>query len=149
MDDEVQGAVEEETGPAAVRRVPPGLLGALPVHMPFFSRAEKARMHAASRVHHTPMSNVAFRLVCSSFEIGLSVSCPSPLVLAAAFAPPPPPPPPGPLPNISFPRRTPLLLEDAGPYVVAPGGAYRRSETAWELMTERGKKSPTPLSRPF
>ena len=33
MDDEVPGAVEEETGPAAVRRVPPGhLLNALPVH---------------------------------------------------------------------------------------------------------------------
>ena len=30
--DEVLGAVEEETGPAAVRRDPPGLLGALPVH---------------------------------------------------------------------------------------------------------------------
>ena len=29
--DEVPGAVEEETGPAAVRRVPPGLLDALPV----------------------------------------------------------------------------------------------------------------------
>jgi len=32
VDDEVPGAVEEETGPAAARRVPPGLLGALPVH---------------------------------------------------------------------------------------------------------------------
>ena len=32
VDDEVPGAVEEETGPAAVRRVPPGLLDALPVH---------------------------------------------------------------------------------------------------------------------
>jgi len=32
VDDEVLGAVEEEAGPAAVRRVPPGLLGALPVH---------------------------------------------------------------------------------------------------------------------
>ena len=32
MDDEVPGAVEEETGPAAVRRVPPGLLVALPVY---------------------------------------------------------------------------------------------------------------------
>ena len=30
VDDEVPGAVEEEAGPAAVRRVPPGLLGALP-----------------------------------------------------------------------------------------------------------------------
>jgi len=30
--DEVPGAVEEETGPAAVRPVPPGLLGALYVH---------------------------------------------------------------------------------------------------------------------
>ena len=32
VDDEAPGAVEEETGPAAVRRVPPGLLNALPVH---------------------------------------------------------------------------------------------------------------------
>ena len=32
VDDEVPGAVEEETGPDAVRRVPPGLLDALPVH---------------------------------------------------------------------------------------------------------------------
>jgi len=32
VDDEVPGAVEEETGPAAVCRVPPGLLGTLPVH---------------------------------------------------------------------------------------------------------------------
>ena len=32
VDDEVPGAVEEEAGPAAVRRMPPGLLGALPVH---------------------------------------------------------------------------------------------------------------------
>ena len=34
VDDEVPGAIEEETGPgpAAVRRVPPGLLGALPLH---------------------------------------------------------------------------------------------------------------------
>ena len=32
VDDEVPGAVEEEAGPAAVRRVPPGLLDALPVH---------------------------------------------------------------------------------------------------------------------
>jgi len=32
LDDEVPGAVEKETGPAAMRRVPPGLLGALPVH---------------------------------------------------------------------------------------------------------------------
>ena len=31
MDDEVPGAVEEETGPAAVRRVPPGLLDALEI----------------------------------------------------------------------------------------------------------------------
>ena len=30
VDDKVPGAVEEEAGPAAVRRVPPGLLGALP-----------------------------------------------------------------------------------------------------------------------
>jgi len=30
--DEVPGTVEEEAGPAAVRRVPPGLLDALPVH---------------------------------------------------------------------------------------------------------------------
>jgi len=28
VDDEVPGAIEEETGPAAVRRVPPGLLDA-------------------------------------------------------------------------------------------------------------------------
>ena len=32
VDDKVPGAVEEETGPATVRRVPPGLLNALPVH---------------------------------------------------------------------------------------------------------------------
>ena len=32
MGDEVPGAVEEETGPAAVRRVPPGLQDGLPVH---------------------------------------------------------------------------------------------------------------------
>ena len=32
VDDEVPGAVEEEAGPAAVRRVPSGLLDALPVH---------------------------------------------------------------------------------------------------------------------
>jgi len=32
VDDEVPGAVEEKTGPAAVRRVPPGLFDALPVH---------------------------------------------------------------------------------------------------------------------
>ena len=32
VDDEVLGAVEEEAGLAAVRRVPPGLLDALPVH---------------------------------------------------------------------------------------------------------------------
>ena len=32
VDAEVPGAVEEEAGPAAVRRVPPGLLDALPVH---------------------------------------------------------------------------------------------------------------------
>jgi len=32
VDDEVPGAVEEEAGPAAVRRVLPGLLDALPVH---------------------------------------------------------------------------------------------------------------------
>jgi len=32
VDDEVPGAVEEETGPAAVRRVHPGLLDAQPVH---------------------------------------------------------------------------------------------------------------------
>ena len=31
VDDEVLGAVEEETGPAAERRVLPGLLNALPV----------------------------------------------------------------------------------------------------------------------
>ena len=31
-DDEVPGAVEEEAGPAALRRVPPGLLDALPSH---------------------------------------------------------------------------------------------------------------------
>ena len=31
VDDEVPGAIKEETGPAAVRRVPPGLLDALPV----------------------------------------------------------------------------------------------------------------------
>ena len=34
VDDEAPGAVEEETGPAAVRRVPPGLLDAQPVHAP-------------------------------------------------------------------------------------------------------------------
>ena len=33
-DDDAPGAVEEETGPAAVRRVPPGLLGALPMGVP-------------------------------------------------------------------------------------------------------------------
>ena len=32
VDDEVPGAVEKEAGSAAVRRVPPGLLDALPVH---------------------------------------------------------------------------------------------------------------------
>ena len=32
VDDEVPGAVEEEAGPAAVCRVPTGLLDALPVH---------------------------------------------------------------------------------------------------------------------
>jgi len=32
VDNEVPGAVEEEAGPAVVRRVPPGLLDALPVH---------------------------------------------------------------------------------------------------------------------
>ena len=32
VDDEVPGAVEEEAGSAAVRRVLPDLLGALPVH---------------------------------------------------------------------------------------------------------------------
>jgi len=32
VDDKVQGAVEEEAGPAAVRCAPPGLLDALPVH---------------------------------------------------------------------------------------------------------------------
>ena len=32
VDDEVPSAVEEKTGPAAVRRMPPGLLDALPVH---------------------------------------------------------------------------------------------------------------------
>jgi len=32
VDDEVPGAIEEETGPAAVRRVPPGLMDALPVN---------------------------------------------------------------------------------------------------------------------
>ena len=32
VDDEVPGAVKEEAGPAAVRRVSPGLLDALPVH---------------------------------------------------------------------------------------------------------------------
>ena len=32
VDDEVPGAVEEEANQAAVCRVPPGLLGALPVH---------------------------------------------------------------------------------------------------------------------
>jgi len=32
VDDEVPGAVEEGAGPAAVRRVPPGLLDVLPVH---------------------------------------------------------------------------------------------------------------------
>ena len=32
VDDGVSGAAEEETGPAAMRRVPPGLLDALPVH---------------------------------------------------------------------------------------------------------------------
>ena len=32
VDDEVPGAVKEETGPAAVRRVPPGPLNALRVH---------------------------------------------------------------------------------------------------------------------
>jgi len=32
VDDEVPGAVEEETGPAAVHRVSPGLLDALPLH---------------------------------------------------------------------------------------------------------------------
>jgi len=32
VDDEVPGAVEAETGPAAVRRVPQGLLNALPAH---------------------------------------------------------------------------------------------------------------------
>ena len=31
VDDDAPGAIEEETGPAAVRHVPPGLLGALPV----------------------------------------------------------------------------------------------------------------------
>ena len=32
--DEVPGAVEKETGPATVQRVPPGVLNALPVHAP-------------------------------------------------------------------------------------------------------------------
>ena len=32
VDDEVSSVVEKETGPAAVRRVPPDLLDALPVH---------------------------------------------------------------------------------------------------------------------
>ena len=32
VDDEAPGAVEEKTDPAAVRRVPPGFLDALPVH---------------------------------------------------------------------------------------------------------------------
>ena len=32
VDDEVPSAVEKKTGPAAVRRMPPGLLDALPVH---------------------------------------------------------------------------------------------------------------------
>ena len=32
VDEEAPGAVEEEMGPAAVRRVPPGLLDVLPVH---------------------------------------------------------------------------------------------------------------------
>ena len=31
-DDEISSAIKEETGPAAVRRVLPGLLDALPVH---------------------------------------------------------------------------------------------------------------------
>ena len=34
VDDEVPGAVGVEAGPAAVRRVPSGLLGALPAHAP-------------------------------------------------------------------------------------------------------------------
>ena len=33
VDDEAPGAIEEETGPAAVHRVPPDLLGALPVQL--------------------------------------------------------------------------------------------------------------------
>ena len=32
VDDEVPSAVEKKTGPAAVRRMPPGLLDAPPVH---------------------------------------------------------------------------------------------------------------------
>ena len=32
MNDEISGAIKEETGPAAVRRVSPGLLDARPVH---------------------------------------------------------------------------------------------------------------------
>ena len=32
VNDEISGAIKEETGPAAVRRVSPGLLDARPVH---------------------------------------------------------------------------------------------------------------------
>ena len=50
-----RGAVEEETGPAVVRRVPPGLLGALPVHA-------LAALGIVVVVHKDPASSAASRL---------------------------------------------------------------------------------------
>ena len=43
VDDEIPSAVAEEAGPAAVRRVPPGLLDALPVQALVFSSVRLER----------------------------------------------------------------------------------------------------------
>ena len=56
VDDEVPGAVEEEAGPAAVRRVPPGLLDALPVCFYNSIGSWRGRNRAKSPVECSPVA---------------------------------------------------------------------------------------------
>ena len=97
-----------------------------PTHPPI---TQEARAHAASGVHQTPESSVAFHLAYSSSDVGLLSSAPSCLVLAAALAPPPPPlPPPKPPPHFPFLCRTLLRLG------VPTKRSYQRTDTTVSVV---------------
>jgi len=91
VDDEVPGAVEEDTGPPTVRRVPPSLLGALPVNaLGALGIAAVVRdvdpcqvVGDVADAAHVP---IYFRLFISSHYFKITAS-PSPVMFWTAKAP--------------------------------------------------------------